>query len=494
MSLDPRTPVLVGVGVADQRCEDPTEALEPCALMVAALEAAAEDAGCRGLLAGASSIRVPRGFWEYSDPGRLIAERIGAAGARSVFAEIGVLQQTLLNDACRAVAAGEEEIALVTGGDAKYRTLRAKITGVEVSDTPQADARPDVKLEPAEVLWADVEWDRGLMMPAHFFSVMESALRMGEGLGLDAHRDRIASLWAGMSEIAAGNPHAWHRAPVGAEAIRNPSADNPMVAFPYTRMHNSDWNVDQAAGLVLCSLAKARSCGVPEDRWVFPLSGTESNHMLPLAARAEMHRCPGVAIAGERALALAGRAVEEIAHVDLYSCFPAPVEVFARELGLGFDRPLTVTGGMRFAGGPLNNYVLQATARMAEVLRDDPGSTGLVTSLSGILTKQGFGVWSSDPPARAFGYADLTEAVARSTETRSLVSDYEGPAIVAGYTVIYIGADPVKGIAVCDLPNGARTVASSDDPVLAPAMAADEFCGRDVGVGAGGELLARAWA
>jgi acetyl-CoA C-acetyltransferase len=74
------------------------------------------------------------------------------------------------------------------------------------------------------------------------------------------------------------------------------------------------------------------------------------------------------------------------------------------------------------------------------------------------------------------------------------VSDYEGPAIVAGYTVIYIGADPVKGIAVCDLPNGARTVASSDDPVLAPAMAADEFCGRDVGVGAGGELLARAWA
>ena len=187
---------------------------------------------------------------------------------------------------------------------------------------------------------------------------------------------------------------------------------------------------------------------------------------------------------------MAGRAVEEIAHVDLYSCFPAPVEVFARELGLGLDRPLTVTGGMRFAGGPLNNYVLQATARMAEVLRDDPGSTGLVTSLSGILTKQGFGVWSSEPPARAFGYADLTEAVARSTATRTLVSDYEGPATVAGYTVIYIGADPVKGIAVCDLPNGARTVASSEDRALALAMTTDDLCGRDVAVGAGGALLA----
>jgi acetyl-CoA C-acetyltransferase len=486
VALDPRTPVLVGVGVADQRCEDPGEALESSALMVAALEAAAEDAGSRRLLTGADSLRVPRGFWSYPDPGRLVAERIGASGARSVLAEVGVLQQTLLNDACLAIATGKEEVALVTGGDTKYRSLRAQKAGLEVSDTLQAEVQPDEKLEPAASLWADVEFARGLMMPAHYFTVMESALRFAEGLSLDAHRDRIAELWAAMSAVAAANPHAVHRTPVTAAAIRNPSQQNPMIAFPYTKLHNSDWNVDQAAGLILCSLAKARACGVPEERWIFPLAGTESNHMLPLSTRAELQRCPGIAIAGERAFRLAGKSVEQVAHVDLYSCFPGSVQIFARELGLALDRPLTVTGGMRFAGGPLNNYVLQATARMAEVLRADPGSLGLVTTVSGFLTKQGIALWSNEPPVGGFGSADVSAEVAAGTATRELVTDAAGPASIAGYTVLYLGDAAVKAIAVCDLPDGRRAVAASEDRDLAAAMTREEFCGRAVVVATGG--------
>ena len=130
--------------------------------------------------------------------------------------------------------------------------------------------------------------------------------------------------------------------------------------------------------------------------------------MLDLSTRAQLHRSPGIEIAGARALELAGRSIGDVKHVDLYSCFPAAVQQFARELGLGLDRPLTVTGGMRFAGGPLNNYALQSVARMAEVLRADPGSTGIVTAVSGFLTKQGVGLWSTDAPAQRFGFADVT--------------------------------------------------------------------------------------
>jgi acetyl-CoA C-acetyltransferase len=320
-----------------------------------------------------------------------------------------------------------------------------------------------------------------------------------------------------MSEVAAGNPHARHREAVSAEAIRNPSERNPMIAFPYTKMHNSDWNVDQAAGLIFCSVAKARALGIPEARWVYPLSGTEANQMLDLSARARMHRCPGIEIAGARALELAGRTIGGVEHFDLYSCFPAAVQLFVRELGIGLDRPLTVTGGMRFAGGPLNNYALQAVARMAEVLRDDPGSTGLVTTVSGFLTKQGVGLWSTDAPADRFGFADVTTVsgfltkqgigiwstdapaqrfqfadvtaeVTDATETRKLVVAPEGPARIAGYTVLYLGPNPAKAIAVCDLPNGDRTVASSDDPELARTMTLDEFVGREVGIGPESEM------
>ncbi|MBW2697813.1 MAG: acetyl-CoA acetyltransferase, partial [Deltaproteobacteria bacterium] len=405
MSIDPRTPVLVGIGVVEQRLDDPDQAVEAFQLMAAALELAAEDAGCRELLEGASSIRVPRGFWQYSDPGRLVADRIGASRARTTLAELGILQQTILSDACRAIASGEEEIALVTGGEAKYRELRGRISGVEVGDTVQTNVLPDELLEPKEPIFADLELERGLVMPVRAFALMDNALRHADGIDIETHRDRVAHLWADMSKIAAENPHAWYRTPISFEEIRDASGRNRMMSFPYTKRHNSDWNVDQAAGLIICSVGRARALGLCEEEWVYPLAATECNHMVPFSARPELHRSPGAAVAGRRALALAGTDADDVEHLDIYSCFPAPVQVFVRELDLPTDRSLTVTGGMAFAGGPLNNYVLQATVRMAEVLRADPGSKGLVTSISGYHNKQGFGVWSTRPPPLGFRYA-----------------------------------------------------------------------------------------
>ena len=97
--VDDRTPVLVGVGAVRQREDDPAAALEPVALMAQALQRAADDAGAPALLARADRILIPRGFWDYADPARLVAERVGAVSARTLVAEIGVLQTTLLAEA-----------------------------------------------------------------------------------------------------------------------------------------------------------------------------------------------------------------------------------------------------------------------------------------------------------------------------------------------------------------------------------------------------------
>ena len=151
MQLDPRTPVLVGVGAIQQKLDDPLSAREPIELMIAALQCAADDAGSRELLAQADSIRVPRGFWDYSDPGRLIAQRFGARRAKTLLAEIGVLQTTLFGGAVEAIATGQAEVVLVTGGEAKYRSLRAQIGAVEIANTMQTDVEPDVVLRPASI-------------------------------------------------------------------------------------------------------------------------------------------------------------------------------------------------------------------------------------------------------------------------------------------------------------------------------------------------------
>ena len=139
--MDPRTPVLVGTGAVQQRLEDATRAKEPVELMVEALQRAAHDAGSRELLASADAVMVPRGFWDYPDPGRLVAERFGAA-AKTTLAELGILQTTLFAEASQAIARGGADVVLVCGGEARYRTLRAQIAGVEAPLTPQPEKSP----------------------------------------------------------------------------------------------------------------------------------------------------------------------------------------------------------------------------------------------------------------------------------------------------------------------------------------------------------------
>ena len=491
VALDPRAPVLVGAGAVQQRCDDPAGALEPVELMIAALERAGVDSGAPDLLRRASQVRIPRGFWGYADPGRIIAARLGCTGARTQVAELGVLQSTLLGDAARAIAAGEADVVLIAGGEARYRALRAEITRGAAPLTEQPPGtEPDEVLRPHGDILSMAEIEIGLAMPVAQYAVIENALYAADGLDRARGRARTAELCARFSAVAASNPQAWTRDPVDASAIAIPSGGNRMLALPYTKWHTSQWNVDQAAGLILCSVAAARQAGVPEDRWVFPLAATESNLMRPLSARAELHRSPGFQIAGERAVAVAGVAAGDVEHVELYSCFPSAVQVQARELGLSLGRPLTLTGGMTFAGGPLNSFVLQAMCRLVEVLREHPGERGLLTAISGMITKQGVTLWSTRPAEGGFRFEDVTAAVERvSGAPLDVDQAYEGPARVVSYTVLHEGGAPARGIVVCDVAPGRRAIAASTDASVLAAMVEEEMCGRAVELRRGGVLV-----
>src|SRR5207253_1540597 len=155
---------------------------------------------------------------------------------------------TLLADACAAISAGEVDTALVVGGDAGYRLLRATIAGVRATERQQDDA-PDVELAPADELRHPAELRAGIKLPVGLYAILDSAFRAQHGRTVDEHRDRLAHLYRRFAEIAAANPAAWTRRSVDADTIRNASERNPMQAFPYTRLHCSTWNVDQAAAL-----------------------------------------------------------------------------------------------------------------------------------------------------------------------------------------------------------------------------------------------------
>jgi acetyl-CoA C-acetyltransferase len=154
------------------------------------------------------------------------------------------------------------------------------------------------------------------------------------------------------------------------------------------------------------------------------------------------------------------------------------VQVAAKELGLSEDRPLSVTGGLTFGGGPLNDYVLHSIATMAERLRAEPGTRGLVTANGGYLSKHAFAVYGTEPPADGWRH-DEPQAEIDRTPARALVDDHEGPVVIEGYTVDYDAEGPARAMAACRLAGGQRAWATSDDRGLARSMTESEFCGRE---------------
>ncbi|MGV0723999.1 acetyl-CoA acetyltransferase [Mycolicibacterium elephantis] len=489
--MDPRTPVLIGYGQVNQRDEDP--AVEPVDLMAAA----AREAGDPRLLEAVDSVRVVNLLsWRYRDPGLLVAQRIGATGARTRYTGIGGnVPQSLVNQACLDIQSGRADVVLITGAETWRTRSRLRAAGKKPAWTSQDDSVSVAEGADEHVPMAGpAEIRINLDRPAYVYPMFEQALRIAAGETPEDHRRRIGELWAQFSAVAARNPHAWSREPRSAEAIWQPAPDNRMISWPYTKLMNSNNMVDQAAALILASAEKARHLQIPTDRWVFPYAGTDAHDTYAIGERAEFHTSPAIRIAGRRALALADTGIDDVDVVDVYSCFPSAVQVAANELGLPLgdpDRPLTVTGGLTFAGGPWNNYVTHSIATMAEHLAANPGGRGLITANGGYLTKHSFGVYGTQPPPHEFRWEDVQSEVDREP-IRAAVVEWEGVGTVESWTTPFNrDGEPEKAFLAVRTPDDARVLAVITDASGAAATVRDDIAGAKVQVNSDGTATLR---
>ncbi|MBU9765255.1 acetyl-CoA acetyltransferase [Mycobacterium sp. TNTM28] len=481
-TLDPRTPVLVGYGQVNQRDENPD--VEPVDLMVAAARAAADPR----VLEAVDAVRVVNLLsWHYRDPGLLLAQRIRAAQARTRYTGVGGnVPQTLVNEACLDLQAGRAEVVLIAGAETWRTRSRLRARGARPGWTQQDDSVPEAPGAHEGVpLAGDAELRIHLDRPAYVYPMFEQALRIAAGESSDAHRRRIGELWSQFSAVAVDNPHAWSRAAVTSEQVWQPGPDNRMISWPYTKLMNSNNMVDQGAVLILTTVEKATYLQIPTDRWVFPYAGTDAHDTYAIGERAELYRSPAIRNAGRRVLALAGLGVDELDFVDVYSCFPSAVQVAAAEIGLPLGdpaRPLTVTGGLTFAGGPWNNYVSHSIATMAEQLAARPGTRGLITANGGYLTKHSFGVYGTEPPAHEFRWQDLQSEV-DAEPTRRLQVEFTGVGTVESWTTP-VGRDGAaeRAFLAVRTPADARTLARIVDTSQAAATITQDIAGARVQV------------
>ena len=483
MALDPRAPVIIGVGQTVQHTDDLHEALDPSLLMCSAIGNATVDAGL-GTIPNPQSMRVVNLLtWKYGDPAFLIAQQLGLTPSETAYTPMGGQSpQSLVNATAGEIQAGKLDIAILAGGEARRTRVRARKAEVELRWPTAPDDQAPRLIGEELVLNHPAELERGLMMPVQIYPIFESAIRAASGASPEQHLQIISELWSRFSDVAADNPSAWSRTARTAEEIRTPSSHNRMVGLPYTKYMNSNNDVDMAAAIIMCSAEQAASLGVPRDHWVFVHAGTDCHEHPFVSNRWSFADTPAIELGGRRVMELAGCTIDDVGLVDLYSCFPSAVQLGAKSLGLSLDRQLTRTGGLSFAGGPWNNYVMHAIATMVGELRGQPGELGLVWANGGYVTKHAFGIYSTAPPTEGFRH-DHPQDEIDALPQRQLAdaADAAGPATIEAYTVMHSRDGwPETAIAACLLADGRRAWGMSSEPGIAAAFCNGEWVGTRV--------------
>lgn len=473
MSIDPRTPVIVGVGQLNQHCE-PADARSPIELFAEAIRIAGDDAG-HGILDRVDTVvTVEITSWEYPDASAAVARLLGLSPRRTACSTVGGNSpQMLVNEFGDRILRGDADVVVIGGAEsmrARWRARREPKLHLdwEVYDDPRC---PEV-LGSAAFGTNDWEMAHGMLMPTTVYPLFETALRAESGRSVAEHQEFLGRFYAPFSQIAADNPHAWSRTAYTPAEISTVSDDNRIVAFPYTKRMVANIDVDQAAALLLCSYETAVAAGVPSDRMVFLHAAADAHDHWWISEREAIGRSVAIGACVHDTLGAAGVDLDAIARFDLYSCFPSAVQMAMQSIGLagpdgGDSRPVSVTGGLNFGGGPSNNYVTHSIARMVEVVRADPGSFGLTTALGWYATKHSAGLWSTTPPVSG-RYSRVasarTQATVDAQPSRAQAGAYEGTMTVEGTSVEYHRTgDPHVAIVVGLTPDGRRAIATTTD-------------------------------
>jgi len=486
--------VISGVAQLTNRLTSLARSVSPMDLMTQVGAEALEDTGAPDAESLVDAIVVvPVPMWTPADPAAHIAAALHISPAEHwVTATGGEAAVSALNWAAHRIGAGELGGVLLIGANT-MRTV--ELAGRQGSVPPWVvEGPPGIPVLGLERAGhSTLEAAAGLDRPARMYPLIENALRGAHHLSIPEHRRVLGALFSPFTEVAHRNPHAWFPTVFSARELAEPTPENRMIAFPYTKRLNAVLATDQAAAVLVTDRAAAVRRGADPDRLVSWWGGAHDHEQAwYVSSRPDLAASPSMASAHHRTLGMAGVSVDDLAYLDLYSCFPVAVEVACDVLGLDLHdaRGLTVTGGLPYAGGPGSAYTLHSLARMVDILRSEPEQLGLVTGNGWYLSKHSSVVLGGRPRPRHLPGAPGPSTVVR--ELRS-VEDRSGPARILSYTVVHDrSGQPKVCIAVLELGDGVRTVARLEaTPAVLSELETTELVGCAADVVATGVAPAR---
>ncbi len=495
--VDPRTPVLVGVGQFTERIDDPGyRGMSAVDLATAAARAALSDTGANasavakaidtvfGLRQFEISGPMPAALGKSNNYPRSVMNRLGGDPARVVLEPVGGQgPQKLVTEAGNAIVGGDADVVMIMGSEpgstARYFADR--------DDKPDFAEHVDGQLEDRghQIFSYISEYtiQHGLTGAPVQYGLLENARRARLGLSIADYRREMAELFAPMSKVAAKNPFSSSPVERSVDEIITVTDDNRMICDPYPRLLVARDQVNQGAAAVLMSVEAANRLGVPEDKWVY-VHGHADMIEQAMLDRADLGASPASVMAAREALRVAGIGVDDIATFDLYSCFPFPVFVICEALGIDGDDPrgLTLTGGLPYFGGPGNSYSLHGIAETVMAMRDRPGQFGLVGANGGIMSKYSVGIYSTLPAEwRTDRSAELKKEIEALPKV-DVTTTPDGAATIETYSVRYDW--PIRtGIIVGRLDaDNSRFMATTDDADLVALMSDGDPLGAPINV------------
>ncbi len=492
-----RIPVLVGCGQITEKNVELQDARNPVEMISDSARLAAEDCGIgdkaftslgaiatMGLSVDAAVVPNPL-TGSYANLPKSIANNLGIEAEEYFYSTTGGnTPQMLVNKFSEKIAEGIIDSVLLCGGEALNTMMQLFNTGGPLETWFDSPGGEPTMIGDARPAGTDLERGYNLSVPSNVYPLFENALQHHYGRNHKEHMRKLGELYSPLSEVAVDNPLSWFPQKRTPEELISVNEKNRYIAFPYPKLLNSIIMVNQSASIIMMSLQKAKSLGIDENCMVYLHGCGDANDIWDISDRINYHSSPAIRRIGEEALEMAGKTIDDIDYLDIYSCFPSAVQIACDELGIAHDDPrgLTVTGGLPYFGGPGNNYTMHAIAEMMNTLRANPGKYGLLNANGWFITKHSLGIYSTSPIKTPWKRKDPTsyQQELLDQESPNFVAEANGNATIETFTVLFDRTGPEHGIVIGRLDSGNRFIAKTkQDNAIFHTMTKGNIIGKD---------------
>ncbi|KAL3486066.1 hypothetical protein BJX62DRAFT_242307 [Aspergillus germanicus] len=510
MASNTQTPIIIGVGEFKNRSKSTEDTLEPADLMLRAIHAATTDAtrsprAARDLIKDIDGVSVvASSTWPYTDLPGLLSDHLGIQPTQKAYSHLsGNSPVQLIDDAAQAITKGELEVVVVVGGEALASLKQFIKTGRFPPPWTGVGGTIDNVYYANNVEMLDgIGRAHSVGVPMQVYAMYENGLRAHRGQSIAQNHAESARLYSQYARVAATHPISWThgQCPNTERDIATVDSRNRMICFPYPLLMNAFNDVNLAAACIVTSQAYAGRCGIPRDKWIFPLGGGRGRDSEDFWDRPNFYSSPAMAQALSSCLATSELAIGDVDIFDFYSCFPVVPKLACLNLGLSIDsppKPITLLGGLTSFGGAGANYSMHAIAEMVRSLRANrsananPKRTNGLVLANGGVTYENAICLSTHPRVDGTPYATYESAISdlRSSCGANVLTAASGEATIETYTVEYDRQNnPRLGHIVCRLKTtGARVVANHGDSSTLEQLAgcSEEQIGRVGAVGPG---------